>query len=150
MSEPLLVEAMVAPCDLWVLPTPRFSRWFTHLDWYFNWQMCKGLAYGGLHLPAETYRVAEEFGVPVSERSESEKPLLISCAGKVPAKSCLVLDSKGGLKEWLSEIKTLATTLKVSDVRVFLPTGTSVKDAEKIWKQTDFTVHFSPDLEPTT
>lgn len=148
MQDKLQLEAMVAPCDLWVVPTPRFSRWFTHLDWYFNWQMCKGLAYAGLHLPAETYRVAEEYGVPVRER-KAGGPLLISCEGKVPARKCLVLDGAGTLSKWVTEIREAAESLQAKEVRVFLPSGATIKDAEKVWKNSDINVHFTPDLEPT-
>ncbi|MBX3023231.1 MAG: hypothetical protein KF799_16270 [Bdellovibrionales bacterium] len=149
MSDKLQLEAMVAATDLWVIPTPRYSRWFTHLDWYFNWQMCKGLAYGGLHLPAETYRVAEEYGVPVGAHKEGEGALLISCAGKVPAAKCLVLEGADSLREWLGSARDTAEKLQARDIRVFLPTGVSVKEAEKTWKKAAFDVHFSTDLEST-
>jgi hypothetical protein len=148
MQDKLAFEAMVAPCDLWVLPSPRVSRWFTYLDWYLNWQMCKGLAYSGLHLPAETYRVAEEYGVPMSERGADESaPLLIASEGRVPAKKCLVLDSSGGMKEWLAKIRKVASQLGVTTVRIFLPSGADESEAKKHWKDNDITAVFHPDLE---
>lgn len=151
MQDKLQFEAMTAPSDLWVLPPPRFSRWFSHLDWYFNWQMCKGLAYAGLHLPSETYRVAEEYGVPVADsRGNGEGALLISCAGRAPAGRCLVLDGAGDLKSWLARIKDVAAGLNARQVRVFLPTGATLKETEKHWKKSDIEVQFSPDLETTT
>ncbi|NJL25506.1 MAG: hypothetical protein HC902_10270 [Calothrix sp. SM1_5_4] len=62
------MQELTASCDLWVLPSPRYSHWLSRLDWYLNWQICKGLAYGGLHLPAELYRISEEYGVAVPSR----------------------------------------------------------------------------------
>lgn len=142
------LEAMATPCDLWILPTPRNSRWFTHLDWYLNWQMCKGLAYGGLHLPPETYRVAEEYGVSVTDRDTAgEAPLLLSVEGRIPAYRCLVIDYDEGLRAWLDQAGRLAKGLQAREVRVFLPTGHRPSEAKKSWKTTGIDVQFLPDLE---
>lgn len=139
-------EGTTTPFDLWVLPTPRQSRWFSQLDWYLNWQMCKGLAYAGLHLPAETYRVAEEYGVPVFPRdARTSSLLLVASRGRVPSERCLVLECEDSLKDWLQTIRGHVERLGVTNVRVFLPTGMSVKDAQKSWKGAD-TVSFVADL----
>lgn len=139
-----------------MLPTPRHSRWFTHWDWYLNWQMCKGLGYGGLHLPPETHRVAEEYGVGVprtaSARGGTVPPLLIASQGRLPAAQCLVLDGADDLKSWLASARRLADDLRAADVRVYLPEDSTVKEAEKLWKSaagpdTPCTVHFTRDLE---
>jgi hypothetical protein len=138
------------PCDLWVVPHPDLSRWFARLDWYLNWQMCRGLAYVGLHLPMETLSVAEEHGltVPVVHNSKS---LLIGHCERVPAKMCLVLDGADQLREWLGRIAEQAAGLKVSSLHVFLPTGASMDAALSIWQDLgrDISAIFTSDLEST-
>lgn len=139
------------PVDLWVLPTPSFSRWFSQLDWYLNWQMCKGMAYGGLHLPSETHRLAEEYGFAVKAEASSkgglQPPLLIAPSGRVPTKRCLVLDGADDPKSWLATISQHVSQLKSQEIRVFLPKGFNKTSAEKIWKAHDCKAHFTEDLE---
>lgn len=143
---------LATPCDLWVLPTPRYSRWFTRLDWYLNWQMCKGLAYGGLHLPAETYQTAEENGVPILPCLENinTSPLLVSSQGLIPANGCLVLEGADDPKKWLARIAQLAVQLSAKKLHVFLPTGVTISQAEKWWagkpSENKHHIQFSADL----
>ncbi len=145
------IEEAFAPVDLWALPTPGFSRWFTRLDWYMNWQMSKGLAYGGLHLPAETYRIAEQYDVSVPKAatpsaSATLAPLLIDPFGRVPARRCLVVDGAGSLKVWLGEIAELSQRLQALEIRIFLPKEATLPDAEKAWRNYSIQAHFTTDL----
>ena len=142
---------LLTPCDLWALPTPRHSRWFTQLDWYLNWQMCKGLAYPGLHLPDETHQVATEYGVALQDRPHNpQAPLLVAPAGRVPAARCVVIDGAADPQGWLRAIAQVATSLQASSVRVFLPQGLTPAAAEKMWPSTQHNVSFTSDLESTT
>ena len=141
-------ESILTPCDLWVMPTPRDSRWFARMDWYLNFQMCKGLAYGGLHLPAETYAVAQEHGLPVLSREEhSHTPLLIAPSGRLPTERCVVIERTGELKEWLEKIHKLASGLKIKSLRIFLPKDCELTMAQKLWPESDEKVFFTTDLE---
>jgi hypothetical protein len=137
--------------DLWVFPSPRFSRWFTRLDWYLNWQMCKGLAYAGLHLPPETHRLADEYAVPLlAAPGVSQPPLLVAGLGRVPARRCLVLDGCEDFKSWVAQIKVQVKALHAQEIRVFLPTGVDLGEIKKYWAKQDCVAHFTMDLESAT
>ena len=127
-----------APCDLWVLPHPGSSNWFSHVDWYLNWQMCKGLARPALSLPTQIYRLAEENELEVVlHKTAAESPLLVISRGRIPAGKCVVLEFSKTLKDWLARASQVATDLSAKNVRFFLPIGQSVEQAEKIWKSLD-------------
>lgn len=147
-----LDEGIKTPCDLWVLPAPRQSHWFRRLDWYLNWQMCKGLAYSGLHLPSEIYRVAEEHAQPLPRRTSGHKgetPLLVAADGRLPTRMCLVCPLASSLSEWLANVAEQLNGLKVERVRVFLPEGAKAGEAAKIWKsKSNHKVEFTMDLPP--
>lgn len=136
--------------DLWIFPTPRASRWFARMDWYLNWQMCKGLAYAGLHLPADTLRVAGQHGVPVTQ-DVPPGPLLIIPGARVPTKKCLVLDDREeALDGWLARAAEHARRLTAETARVFLPAGASVETAEATWTKLGRPLAFQFEVDPGT
>jgi hypothetical protein len=120
--------------DLWIVPPSSHSAWFAQLDWYLNWQMCKGLTHKPATVDAEVYRLAQAYEVPVSSpKIAKDAPLLIACRGLSPAGQCLVLPYTGDLKQWLLEAKTIAFKMKCENVQVFLPADASADKAEKTW-----------------
>lgn len=123
--------------DLWVLPGPSKSQWFARIDWYLNWQMCKGLAFEKSRPSVELFRVLDEAGAQYTAHpSDPQWPLMVISQGRIPCAKCVVLEHPSALKDWLRTIKALVQRLDLHSVRVYLPTGTSVADAAKIW-QTD-------------
>lgn len=137
-------------CDLWVLPPPRLSAWFPKIDWYLNWQMSKGLAYAGLHLPNETHRLAEEFDITLPEPiNDPPPPLLILNHGRIPAPKCVVLDVNSRLKGWLERVYEVSENLQAKSIHVFLPTKFEVSEAKEIWSDRfkDRKAKFSSDEE---
>ncbi|MGE0527166.1 MAG: hypothetical protein AB7G93_20685 [Bdellovibrionales bacterium] len=139
--------------DLWVFPPPRQSKWFARMDWYLNWQMCRGLDYRGLHLPAEVYRVAQEYGVNVPAHPRSpESVLLVRGEGLVPAQACMVVECSNGMREWLNKVQYIATDLQAKKILVFLPLNTNPEEARSYWDQlssSDIAADFVPDVEET-
>ena len=136
--------------DLWIFPAPRASRWFARLDWYLNWQMCKGISYAGLHLPDETYRVAEAHGLPLEVEALVSPPLLVLPGPRVPTKKCLVLDpGEADLEAWFRVMIDHARALRARSARVFLPTGRTLAEAESAWSRVsaDVDVSFAVDLD---
>lgn len=142
------MHALAKTCDLWVLPSPRKSAWFSRIDWYLNWQMCRALAYPGIHLPSETLRLAEDFEVEVLATTKPEPfPLMVITGGLVPASKCVVIDSREA-KTWLEDAFETALKIKASNVHVFLPNGVSQSEAQKLWpKKSTMEVEFSEDTE---
>lgn len=139
------------PCDLWVLPPPRSSAWFPIVDWYLNWQMSKGLAYSGMHLPSETLRVSEEYEVPLPavKPTDTAAPLLVLSHNRLPSAKCVVVDFQPPAEQWLKKAHMVALNLAVKSVHVFLPAKLSKDDAQKIWKSNfaNFDARFSSDAE---
>jgi hypothetical protein len=136
--------------DLWIFPAPRASRWFARLDWYLNWQMCKGVSYAGLHLPEETYRVAETHGHALRVENLDQPPLLVLPGARVPTKKCLVLDDfDAPLETWFGALAAHALSLRARTARIFLPTGRSLAEAEAAWARihSDLDVSFATDLD---
>ncbi len=144
---------MLSKTDLWIVPPSSHSAWFAHLDWYLNWQMCKGQSHQAPVPEAQVYRLAAEYGLSVSDSPLAKNsPLLIACKNLTPADQCLVLPFGGDLKKWLIEAKTIAFKMKCENVQVFLPAGSDVAGAEKTWDKLsgDCTAKFTHDLEVTT
>lgn len=121
--------------DLWIVPPPENSAWFSHLDWYLNWQMCKGQTHRAKSPDAELLRITKEYNLPFYDISSSSArpPLLISGQGLIPAKACLVMDIVGEIKNWLLECKAIACKMHASRVLIFLPSGAEKIRAAKIW-----------------
>lgn len=122
-------------CDLWILPPPRLSAWFPVVDWYLNWQMSKGLAYSGLHLPTEILHLAETYEVPLpAVKTDAAAPLLVLSHGRLPAPKCVVLDSSGKHDVWLKHCFEIALNLDAKNIHVFVPNKASVDEMSKAWR----------------
>ena len=122
--------------DLWIVPPHSNSNWFTRLDWYLNWQMCKALAHRHLPPPAEVFRLAHDYGIPVDEnKTSNQAPLMVACAGKLPTDACVVLEFESELKDWLTKANTIAFQMQAKSARIYLPTGQARAKALGIWEK---------------
>lgn len=139
---------LVQPADLWILPVPRKSAWFSVIDWYLNWQMCRALGHVGFQLPHETKSLAEEFDIEIPEAIKtSGLPLMVITGGRVPSPKCLVLDVADDRK-WLEAGADYARELNAGRVRVFLPESFSRENARKAWpKEFKGQIEFTTDQE---
>ena len=121
--------------DLWVLPLPAQSQWFSRVDWYLNWQMCKGLAHEKSKPSVELFRVMEEGGVQFQPTPTDPKwPLMVISNGRIPAGKCVVIEKSKTLKDWLEQVASVAQNLHAQTLRVFLPSDSSPAEARKILK----------------
>ena len=129
---------MFSKTDLWVVPQASQSAWLGRLDWYLNWQLCKGSAHVPQRPSAEMLRLAKAYDIPIPDLEVTEvAPLMVACEDLVPARTCLLMPYSGQLKVWLKQISTIANGLGVRSLDVFLPTGTTVANAEKAWSSLD-------------
>jgi hypothetical protein len=137
-----MLQAFQNPADIWFFPPLKHSRWIAQADWYLNWQLCKGLEYTGLHLPKEVLQVAELYQVEVPGPSPRlhGAPLLVSTAGRLPARNVVVLDNPGALGEWFKEVERVSQGLKAKKIQVFLPASVSQDMAGKAWKKLDCSI----------
>lgn len=152
MSAPTIsIDPFANPCGLWVLPPPRLSAWFPLVDWYLNWQMSKGIAYSGLHLPNEVLRLAEDYEVelPMIKTAQQPAPLLILSHGRLPTDKCVVLDYLEDNENWLNQAHQISLDLDVKNVHVFLPAKVAKEQAAKIWGASfaNREARFSSDME---
>ena len=60
-------------------------------------------------------------------------PLLIASAGKVGADRCLVVDFKTDFNAWLTLVHKLCADLQCQRIKVFLPKGVTLADANARW-----------------
>lgn len=128
------------PCDLWVLPPPRASTWFARVDWYLNWQLSKGVAYAGLHLPNEVLRLSEEYELtlPAVAPVDPLAPLLVLSQGRLPTSKCMVVEAPSPAgktfgKPWLEQVHQLSLNLDIHSVHIFLPTKMELAEAREYW-----------------
>ncbi len=123
--------------DLWFVPPAQHSAWFTRLDWYLNWQMCKGLQHRVAPPAAELFRLAEEYNVKIGNQGldSDHAPLLVSGQGLIPARACVVLNFTGELKSWLASAKALAFQMQAEHARIHLPRGAEKAQAVGIWEK---------------
>jgi hypothetical protein len=139
--------------DLWVIPPSAHSQWFARIDWYLNWQMTKGLAFQRQKPPLELLRVLEDTGLTFRpEHAPEGSPLLVAANGMVGSERCVVVDYQGQLAAWMKTVHGLCGDLHCKRVRIFLPRGATVNEAETLWKkQTPLDLHleFSTDEDTT-
>lgn len=144
---------MFPESDLWVVPPSSHSAWFARLDWYLNWQMCKGLAHPRMRPSAEVESLANEYGIPIPYAQVADPgPLLISSSGLVPAAKCVVLPFSSDLRGWISQAVSLAEGLGATSLCIFLPAKTQMDSAQTVWSHLDcnIKVSFITDQEETT
>lgn len=143
--------SLVSDYDLWVLPPPAHSRWFSRIDWYLNWQMSKGLSHQKMKPSVELFRVMEDAGISIQpDPVFPPTPLLVSSTGRVASERCVVIDFKDDLNGWLASVHALCANLKSKHARIFLPQGSETGTAEKIWKKMtplEIQLEFSTDEE---
>lgn len=132
MSDPFASSS-----DLWVLPPPRVSAWFSRVDWYLNFQMSKGVAYSGLHLPNETLRLSEEYETPLPAPTalDASAPLLVLSLGRLPTRKCVVVEAKTFGGTWLDRVHEIAKELDAKSLHVFLPAKMPVEEARSAWEK---------------
>src|SRR5882757_1653589 len=107
-------DSLTAECDLWVLPPPSHSRWFAPIDWYLNWQLCKGLAHTPTKAPIELFRILEDSGLNIiMDPPLEDPPLMVASVGRLPASKCVVLPYRG-LKTWIKNVHNLAKGLQAT------------------------------------
>lgn len=140
--------------DLWVIPPPLRSSWFAKIDWYLNWQLCKGLAHGTRRAPVEILRVTEEHGLPWYPPPVADpNPLMVLSKGRLPAIRCLVLEPGNSIKTWLTQVRFLAQQMNLHTLRVYLPTGTTITEANEVWRSfssSDLNIEFTADEDAST
>lgn len=148
MSDPLK-NSIENTSDLWFFPPAKESPWLAKVDWYLNWQMCKGLDHGGIHVPAETLKVAEEFGIAVPEVSTRRTPLMVYARGLLPTNHCVVLETTNALGDWLKQIHDISKKLQAKSIQIFLPATASQETAQQAWEKlkSDLEIRFITDLE---
>ena len=120
--------------DLWVLPSPSVSRWFANIDWYLNWQLCKGLKFEPTKASVELFRVMEEGDFIFRESPHAKSsPLLTLAQGRIPAERCLVIEAPSELEGWLRTVHANVDKLRAANVRIFLPKGVAIDKARSTW-----------------
>lgn len=128
-------RALSRPSDLWIVPSPERSQWFAHIDWYLNFQMCKGRHHTRVKPSPELFHILEEGGLEYQETPAVNKaPLLVISGGRIPTEKCLLIDGDEPMKEWLKTAEQVAHKLKAKHVHVFLPQGFERRDVESHWK----------------
>lgn len=126
--------------DLWIFAPPEHSAWAARMDWYLNWQMCKGLAHT---------RMSGEELPEVATFITKDAPILIASKDRLPAKSCLVLPLLKGEKTWLKKVHAIAHGLGAKKIQVFLSPGMKSEMAKEYWREWEPKIHavFSNDEE---
>lgn len=130
-------EAFQDTADIWFFPPAKHSHWFAKVDWYLNWQLCKGLDYTGLHLPKEVVQVAEQYEVDIPAASPSPRgsPLLVAAHGRLPTSHVVVMHNPGALGEWLKDVAAVSAGLNAKRIRVFLPASVTQGMATSTWEK---------------
>lgn len=123
--------------DIWFVPPSSDSAWFSRLDWYLNWQMCKGQAHETAIPAAELFRIGEDHNLKIISPKPlpASAPLMVSGAGLIPAKTCVMLPYKGELKDWLEKAKAVAFDFQAVSARVYLPNGATTAKAVGYWEK---------------
>jgi hypothetical protein len=123
------------PSDLWILPPPASSNWFARIDWYLNWQLSKGLTHSSARPSMDLLRIMEAGELsPVEVPMPANPPLMVISMGRIAATKCVVVKLGEKPEQWFSRLAQVIEQLSARHVNIFLPSGISVGQAEKIWR----------------
>lgn len=141
-------SCMNTGADLWVLPPLRQSKAAQKLDWYLNFQFSRSSLHQSAEIQSPMKKLLEKTGLPLQFWSKSDKKdstqLLISSSKLLPNRWAVQIENPDDLESWCKAISQVWSGLNSPSLRVFLPTGLSAGDFQKVWKQTqsfdDFTI----------
>ena len=120
--------------DLWILPDPKVSHWARKIDWYLNFQFARAEH----HLPPVLEPgllslLQEEKLAPPSISANLRAALMVSSGHRLPAIQTVEVPFDGNLGEWLTKVTSIWRDLSRPTLRLFLPRGITVTQAEALW-----------------
>lgn len=127
-------SAFNSGADLWVTAEKIDSTFGPLMDWYLNFQIAKST----IHQTAVRSQVIEKIlldsELPTPQIKTAPTQSLMICAENlVPAKWIIIFPRKQDLTLWCQEIYDRWKGLNFPSIRIFLPTGTTPAEFEKVW-----------------
>ncbi len=127
-------SAFTTGSELWILPDPKVSHWARKIDWYLNFQFARSER----HLPPVLepgllQLLRDEELAPPTTSANNKSPLMVSCRHRLPSSQTVEIPFQGDFSEWLMTATSIWRDLGHPSLRLFLPQGTTVAQAEALW-----------------
>lgn len=130
--------------DLWIIPTLENSKSAQRLDWYMNFQITRSSLHQAPDLSADLKQILQNCRLPVANyKGEAQEKLMFDSSNLLPNRWLVMVSDSSNFQDWTEQISHIWTNLRKPTLRVFLPTGLSSGDFQKIWKQTQSFDDFS-------
>ena len=135
LSDPM---AFVSGAELWLLPDAKHSHWTRKIDWYLNFQAARALTQQAPTLdPGFLQLLQEEQLATPTTSANSEAPLMISTAHRLPARYVVQVLYHGKLKTWLKHVCLVWQQMDTPAARIFLPISETFNDCLEAWDQVE-------------
>jgi hypothetical protein len=122
--------------DLWIIPDETSSKFSQKIDWYMNFQFLKNQLHTKRSINNELRFILNECELSPITSAEAKHPgLLVSSSELLPNRWILQIPYSQNTESWCQFIIQIWQGLKQPTLRIFLPTGLSTGDFQRIWGQ---------------
>ena len=121
--------------DLWIIPTLDKSKSAQRLDWYMNFQMTRASLHQAPDISSELKKILQQCRLPEAQyRIEPQEKIMFDSSNLLPNRWLVMVCNTSDFQEWTMQIVNIWSNLRKPTMRVFLPTGLSSGDFQKMWK----------------
>ena len=109
-----------------------------------NFQITRSSLHQAPDLSSELKQILQNCRLPIANyKGEAEEKLMFDSSNLLPNRWLVMVSDCSNFQEWTEQISHIWTNLRKPSLRVFLPTGLSSGDFQKIWKETQSFDDFS-------
>jgi len=136
---------MNSGADLWVIPNIEKSKSAQKLDWYMNFQISRAKEHKTSELSSEMKKILAKCGTSeIQIKKNNSNTIMFDSSHLLPNRWLVVVPENKQSTNWIDQIAQIWVDLRKPTLRVFLPTGLSSGEFQKIWRENqtfdDFTV----------
>ena len=151
------VEAGVRPgADLWIVTDLAVSRWAQQIDWRLNFQLSRAALRSAPPISESMQALLRKWKLPQLQFEKDEAgPLLVASQAVLPNRCVMLVPGLRAAKDWVRVLSKTVPSLRLRNVRCFLPADLAADDVQKQWGQQggnkqEFQVEFFADLPVET
>ena len=136
-------SAISAGHDLWVLPHYKISSWTPQVDWLMNFQILKTSRHRSSKISSNLLEILKQNEIQIREVELNTNELLIPThlffSNRWVLYCSNMISSEGEvlLNHWFQTVFDHWRGLRTPTVRIFLPQGVDLHEAQKTWSLRD-------------
>jgi hypothetical protein len=120
--------------DLWIVPELTQSKGAHKLDWYLNFQLTRATFHKTKDLSAEMKSILVKCDLTEQHFQQKQQPrLMVDSSHLLPNRWLVQVYSAKDFTAWVATIAEIWSGLRKPSMRIFLPTGLSSGEFQKLW-----------------